>query len=281
VRYTTFLFTTLCTSIQNFGDFHVQTGAQWNIFEPERAPRRDIAHLRAALAPAPPALSVRTAAPPEAARRPRPRLPQAARIPWCLEVSTPRASPPFATYHARRAPRWPPVRPQLPSPVCAPTEAAAVPRSDLRHPSSRARESRLFKGRPPLRRAMPVPPRHWHHHRRVPFSARGRHCLSMPTWPWVPTEASPAAFSPDRALTSPEPRPPRPPLLGVGKHHRRLPLRPNSGYKQALGELAHLSALLRGQERRRCRRNSGRPRRPHPTPKGNIARHFSFLGSFV
>jgi hypothetical protein len=98
-----------------------------------------------------PALGVRATAPPEAARRPRPHLPRPPCTPRRLEVRTQRASPPFAPYRARRGPCRPLVRPRLPSPVRAPTEAAAVPRPDLRHPLSRARESRLFKGLPPPR----------------------------------------------------------------------------------------------------------------------------------
>jgi hypothetical protein len=59
------------------------------------------------------------AAPPEAARRPRPRLLQDAPHPktsWSFPV--PRAGPQFASDHARRAPRRPSVR-SLPLPVSA------------------------------------------------------------------------------------------------------------------------------------------------------------------
>jgi hypothetical protein len=61
VRSTTFLFTTLCTSIQLFGVTRVQTGAQENISGSRAAPYRR---------PAP------SCAPPETRTLPRPRAPR-------------------------------------------------------------------------------------------------------------------------------------------------------------------------------------------------------------
>jgi hypothetical protein len=58
------------------------------------------------------------------------------------------------------------------------------------------------------------------------LSARGRHGLSTPTGLRAPTEASPAALNPDRALTSPEQAPPRSPSGCAAGGHRRSPLHP-------------------------------------------------------
>jgi hypothetical protein len=103
VRSTTFLFTTLCTSIQIFADFRVRTGVLWNMFEPvDAAPRH--------------------ATPPPV--RPPFVWPQA---PWGAAVG-----PPVTSSHASTIKRPPPPIPHMPSrpsslcPARAPPLEAAV-----------------------------------------------------------------------------------------------------------------------------------------------------------
>jgi hypothetical protein len=69
VRSTTFLFTTLFTSIQVFGDFCARTGVPWNVFEPT-------ARCATTSCALPPRRPGRARAFPR-----RPRLPQAAHAP--------------------------------------------------------------------------------------------------------------------------------------------------------------------------------------------------------
>jgi hypothetical protein len=105
MRSTTFLFTTLCTSIQNFGVLRVQTMAQQNEFEPAGA--------------APPWRPGRRAFLRLCADRGRTPSP-GSRAPGRLETRVPRASPPFALY-VRRAPEWT-AGPSVALPVHAPAE---------------------------------------------------------------------------------------------------------------------------------------------------------------
>jgi hypothetical protein len=200
---TTFLFTTLCTSIQFFGDLRVRTGVLWNIFEPTA--------LRAARA---------TATPRTIQGRAFPRPP----APLDALSSAPRHAPFPRT---RRA--GPPVRPLSPH--------ARLPRP-LYHgviPSLRreARKSSCIKGlqassrAPPPCRSLcrppaPLPPLQWNHHLRPPplqtnapsvflWTRNISQCLALP-WPRRPVAtAGPAAATAAgcHRVPSPAPSPPR------------------------------------------------------------------------
>jgi hypothetical protein len=130
-------------------------------------------------------------------------------------------------------------RPKIPIvPAVLALPALPLSRSHCPCVAYKGRRSFLDAQDPPLlRRAAgashAVPPRHRRRCHRV--FARGRHCLSTPTWPWAPTKASPTAFNPDRARTSPEQAPPRPPSWCAADGHHRPPLRPIQPPKSGLG----------------------------------------------
>jgi hypothetical protein len=189
VRSTTFLFTTLCTSIQNFRDFRVWIGLPWNIFKPpEAAPRRRA--RRAARAPRRLGICV--------ARHPRPRLPQDVHVLRCLVLR----GIPYALHLARRS-----VRRFL---LCAhsyqgsPPYEALTPRASFTaRPRGRATPPhRLFKGGTLPRACTPrtslAPPSP----SRAPTSSRGRATVPVP--PLAPAGVDRAARSRAPAGSSPE-----------------------------------------------------------------------------
>jgi hypothetical protein len=104
VRSTSFLFTTLCTFIQNFGVSCAQTGAQQHGFGSAGAPRRDVAPAHAA----PARSAARVHAPflgrpaPRGALKPARYAPPVAAPYVCRARGGPLVRPRFGPY-ARRA----------------------------------------------------------------------------------------------------------------------------------------------------------------------------------
>jgi hypothetical protein len=152
------------------------------------------------------------AAPP---RRPsRPRLSEAARLPRSRTFprfprsETPWSPPATRLPAARAGPRAPRIAPSsgpsvAPSPPCTPTKAAAVPRPDLRHPSSRASEAAyLSVALPPRARLCPLAPIETHPTAVVPTPRRGsrsrgwHRTASRSTAAGCPSVSTPAANRP-------------------------------------------------------------------------------------
>jgi hypothetical protein len=136
---TTFLFTTLCTSIQNFGAFRVQTRAHRHVVGTERR-RADIARARAPAASA-------SASARRPSRAPSPR----ARAPGRLEFLLCHASLPFAPYPAGSAP----------------TEAARSTATSSPSPHRHHRPSRPYLKAAPSRAPHCRATRHGCHRRRA------------------------------------------------------------------------------------------------------------------
>jgi hypothetical protein len=160
VTSTTFLFTTFCISIQNFGALRVQTVAQQNKIESAGVAPGSVPRCRAR---APRRLGVcASAAPPEATHHPSPcTFPRSTRAPR-RSKPVPRhalARHPHRTT-AGRVPHGPAVCPRLSSLVRRTT-------AEVHHLSSREQVSFLFKRSPS----------------RASTELAGRHCRSSPSSP--------------------------------------------------------------------------------------------------
>jgi hypothetical protein len=140
---TTFVFKVQWGSIQILGDFHVQTGALWN----RLTPGRDVARAHCAR---PRCLGVRVARSFEVPRLPRPRT--FPRFPCLATPWSPRATRRLTLRGGPRVPRTKRTAgpSAAPSPRCVPTEAAAIPRPEFRHPFVTNKWVPLFKLRPSL-----------------------------------------------------------------------------------------------------------------------------------
>jgi hypothetical protein len=138
-------------SIQFFGDFRVQTRAHWHSLGPERDVTRSARQCRAAL-------GVRAATPPEAARHPRPHLPQVPAPRDALKSAChapPRRSRRAAQAVHRGDRRF--VHDSLPCAHAYRDRRSTTDGSCVIH-SSQASERPYLNGRPFLARAHAVPP---------------------------------------------------------------------------------------------------------------------------
>jgi hypothetical protein len=209
VRSTTFLFTTLCTSIQIFGVLSVQTGVQWHNFGPADA------------TPRAPRLAT-SASGPHPRLSEAPHLPQDVRAPRRLEA---RASP-------RRSVAPPSDRQSTcGSPLCthASQGMAVVPLQWCQESSRRrlgaATPSPGYKWHGCLTRASAelAAVRHGSHRRGIPLLCPSPRPPSHSTPPLAPAAAGSVTPSIAPAESSPEPSSRRTPPGRAAEPHDRQP----------------------------------------------------------
>jgi hypothetical protein len=259
VRSTTFLFTTLCTSIQIFGVLSVQTEVQWHNFGPADATPRSALQRRAPRAPRP----ATSASGPRPHLLEAPHLPQAARAPRRLEA---RASPRWsvAPQSDRRSARGSPLC------TCASHGMAAVPLQWRRESSQRMLGSTApspgYKWHNCLTCASAelAAVRHGSHRRGIPLLCPSPRPPSHSTPPLAPAGAGSVTPSISPAESSPEPSSRRTPPGRAVEPHDRQPLHLNQAHEPVAGESLVLHPHLTRPRAPPEPPNSSKPCRPPP-----------------